>query len=253
MHYLLKNIVDLEERIVLACQKYGRLREEIEVVFVSKKVDVAKVVYLNQQGYSYFGESRAQEGLAKYNTFLNSLDDNYQKLKEQNSNLPSKTSEIPRFTFIGHLQSNKVNTVLKFTNLIQSIDRYSIALELEKKLVQQKRFLDILIQVNTSAETNKSGVSPEKALDLIAEIKDNCSHLQIKGLMTIAHLDLQEQKTHYNFQLLSKIQTESKNQFSDLTCDILSMGMSRDLEIAIAEGSTMLRIGRDVFGEREVR
>ena len=251
MQYLLKNIDILEERIALACQKYQRHRKNIEVVFVSKNTDVAKMIYLHQRGYSHFGENRVLDGLSKYEHFLD-LQNNLAPVSSKNSTNSTDTvsATLPNISFIGHLQSNKINAVLKYASLIQSIDRLSIALELEKKLILQKRDLNILIQVNTSEEKNKSGADLDNVLELVENIKTQCPHLQIKGLMTISHIDLEEQKTHRCFRSLKGIQEEIKKNDTRIDYDILSMGMSKDLEIAIAEGSTMLRVGRDVFLEK---
>lgn len=199
-------------------------------MLVTKTVSVANIQEALDCGYSLIGENKVQEALQKL------------ELAERNPELD--------FHFIGHLQTNKIKDVIRFATCIQSIDRLKLAQLLDRQLQQENRKMDILIQVNTSYENSKSGVAPEQAVDLIREISTMPS-LKIRGLMTIGLLTEDEQQVRRCFRQLRAIREEVLHlQLPGVEMDVLSMGMSGDLEIAIEEGSTMIRVGSAVFGER---
>ncbi len=149
--------------------------------------------------------------------------------------------------FIGHLQTNKIKEVIKYVDCIQSVDRIELAEKLQKRLEFENKSLDIFIQVNTSYEESKFGISPETALEFALQVKQ-FDRLNIKGLMTIGLFSANTQQVRKCFQLLKSIQDEMLQK--DISVNELSMGMSSDLETAIEEGSTIIRVGTAIFGKR---
>ena len=156
-----------------------------------------------------------------------------------------------RWHFIGHLQSNKVKALLMVPNLymVHSIDRLKIAKLMEKRLTSEERSLRVLIQVNTSGETSKYGCKPEQASQLVDDVT-SLTHLQISGLMTIGRLAGGEDSARECFLLLSQLREEIKTSKAGKKLPHLSMGMTSDYKAALKEGSTMVRIGQAIFGER---
>ena len=183
-------------------------------------------------------ENKVQELYEKATTFERNFNRKYGK-------------DAPKISwhFIGNLQSNKINKLLEVPNLemIHSIDNLSIAKKLNKKLSQKKRKLAVLVQVNTSQETAKHGCRPQDTLALIRELALE-KNINVRGLMTIGKLNASKKETKECFRCLRKLKEEiaSKN-IANITLDYLSMGMSSDYEIAIEEGSNMIRIGSKIF------
>ena len=141
--------------------------------------------------------------------------------------------------------------MIQYAQCIQSIDNLDTAKKLEQRLAQEGRNLDILVQVNTSAEESKFGCVPEEAETLVKAIA-TLPHVTIRGFMTIGLFSGEEDKVRACFRCLKQVQKRvAALALPNVSTDILSMGMSGDLEIAIEEGSTMLRIGTAVFGERQ--
>ena len=167
--------------------------------------------------------------------------------------LSKKAATLPKdieWHFIGHLQSNKIKEVIQYAQCIQSIDNLDTAQKLEQRLAQEGRTLDILVQVNTSAEESKFGCAPEEAEALVKAVA-TLPHVTIRGFMTIGLFSGEEDKVRACFRCLKQVQQRiAAMRLPNVSTDILSMGMSGDLEIAIEEGSTMLRVGTAVFGER---
>jgi pyridoxal phosphate enzyme (YggS family) len=130
------------------------------------------------------------------------------------------------------------------------VDRLKLATKLQNRCEYDQREIDIFVQVNTSYENSKFGIPPEKALEFIKQVSA-FPRLHIKGLMTIGLLSSKDEKVRDCFKLLKEIQLKAKElQLPSATFDELSMGMSNDLELAIAEGSTMVRVGTAIFGDR---
>lgn len=153
--------------------------------------------------------------------------------------------------FIGHLQTNKIKDILKYdVSCVESLDRYDLAEKLHQKLSQAGREMDVFIQVNTSGEESKFGVAPEEALALTQQVAQ-LPTLHIRGLMTIGLFSAEEDKVRKCFQLLKSIQQQIfALNLPDVQPHELSMGMSGDLEVAIAEGATIVRVGTAIFGQR---
>lgn len=226
MSFIIDNIVSIKSRIRAAAENSGRNPNEIKLLLATKTVLAQNIITAIKTGETLIGENKVQE-----------LKDKYEELK----NTPHQTH------FIGHLQTNKIKEVIKYADCIQSVDRLELAEKLQKRLEFENRTLDVFIQVNTSYEESKFGISPENALTFAQHIKQ-LDRLNIKGLMTIGLFSAETEKVRKCFQLLKNIQLQMLEK--DLPIDELSMGMSNDLETAIEEGSTIIRVGTAIFGKR---
>src|SRR5690625_2685687 len=176
----------IRKNIVRACERVGRDPEEVKLLLATKTVSPENVNYAIRLGETLIGESRAQE-----------LEEKYHQLH---------TEEVD-VHFIGHLQTNKVNQVLRYSSFIHSVDRMRLANRLHRRLTNEGRKIDILIQVNTSYEESKFGVKPEEAMALIKEVAE-LPTLHIKGLMTIGKLSSEPEEVRKCFRLLKSIQEE---------------------------------------------
>lgn len=226
MSFIIDNIVSIKSRIRAAAENSGRNPNEIKLLLATKTVLAQNIITAIKTGETLIGENKVQE-----------LKDKYEELK----NTPHQTH------FIGHIQTNKIKEVIKYADCIQSVDRLELAEKLQKRLEFENRTLDVFIQVNTSYEESKFGISPENALTFAQHIKQ-LDRLNIKGLMTIGLFSAETEKVRKCFQLLKNIQLQMLEK--DLPIDELSMGMSNDLETAIEEGSTIIRVGTAIFGKR---
>ena len=229
-HIIQENIRHIMKRIQTACKKAGRDPKEVQLLLATKTVEPERILQAFSCGCTLIGENKIQE-----------LRDKYEAL-----------SVVPHTAhFIGHLQSNKIKEVVQYAQCIQSIDNLDTAQKLEQRLAQEGRNLDVLVQVNTSAEKSKFGCVPEDA-DLLVKAIAALPHITIRGFMTIGLFSGEEEKVRACFRRLKQVQKRvAAMGLPNVSTDILSMGMSGDLEIAIEEGSTMLRVGTAVFGERQ--
>ena len=154
------------------------------------------------------------------------------------------------FHMIGHLQTNKVKNIIGKTKLIHSLDRISLAEELNKRSMKNNIITDVLIQVNVAEEESKYGLRLNEVLYFIEDILE-FTNIRVRGLMTIAPYTNDKALLRKVFRSLFKLSEDIKNRRYDaVSMDYLSMGMSNDFEIAIEEGSNMVRIGTAVFGAR---
>ncbi len=225
-----ENLQSINRRIENACKKVGRDPLEVKILLATKTVPADRILLALEAGYQLIGENKVQELSQKYKALQASQ---------------------PTHHFIGHLQTNKIKDLLKYDiDCIQSIDRFELAYKLHQRLQAQSKTMRILIQVNTSGEESKFGVAPGHTIALIEQIS-TLHTLQIKGLMTIGLFSTDEKKIRSCFRLLKKIQTEVRGlHIPRVEMAELSMGMSGDLEVAIEEGATIIRIGTAVFGKR---
>lgn len=228
---ILENLKIIERRMKLACEKAGRNTDDVKLLLATKTVSTDNIQSVIDKGYTLLGENKIQEAMDKYELL------NDQPLK---------------WHFIGHLQTNKVKFVTQFVDVVQSIDRLKLAQKLQNRLVYDGReSMDVFIQVNTSFEESKFGIAPDKALELIQKVAE-LPNLKIKGLMTIGLLSSKDEKVRECFKLLKEIQLKAQAlNLPNASFNELSMGMSNDLELAIEEGSTIIRVGTAIFGERE--
>jgi pyridoxal phosphate enzyme (YggS family) len=230
-----ENLLLIEERIQNACRRAGRNRDEIRLMGVSKFHGLPAVEEAWKGGLRLFGESRVQEAVEKFTGF-----------RDRHGG-----AEIQ---MIGALQRNKVKPAVSLFDCIQSVDRDSLIRELEKLCVNRERPLDILLELHTGEES-KSGFPGEESLFRAVETVLACPNLRIRGLMTMAPFTGDEGLIRSSFRRLVKARDALAARFpggreNRCAWDCLSMGMSHDFEIAIEEGSTLLRIGTGIFGER---
>ena len=163
------------------------------------------------------------------------------RVQELRGKKPGLSPEI-RWHFVGHLQTNKVKFILGEVTLLHSLDRMELAREIEKQAEKRDLAIDALLQVNTTGEPTKSGCAPEEVEETLEKMS-GLSRIRIRGLMTIGPLSQDERLIRKSFEVLRKLRDRT-------TLQELSMGMSSDFEIAVEEGSTLVRIGTAVFGER---
>ncbi len=225
------NIKQVHNRINNACLKSGRNKNEIKLLLATKTVGCDRIKEAFVSGETLIAENKVQEIKQKFDC-----------LQEFNHEQH----------FIGHLQTNKVKEILKYNiNCIQSLDRMSLAEKLHNQLRLENRTIDIFIQVNTSNEESKFGIAPEEAVNFTKQVA-KFNTLKIKGLMTIGLFSSDGDKVRQCFKRLKSIQKEIiAAQIPNVEMKELSMGMSGDLEIAIEEGATIIRIGTAIFGERQ--
>lgn len=216
----------VRERISSACQKVGRDPSEIRLMAVSKRHPLSAIQAAVAAGQKDFGENFVQEGVAKI-----------EKLGPAGL----------RWHFIGHLQSNKTRAAATWFDWVQTVDRARIARRLNEQRPHHAGPLQVCIQVRIGEEAGKSGVDPEQILPL-AETICELPRLRLRGLMAIPppSADMEEQRGYFR-QLAVLYRTLGDSGYE---LDTLSMGMTADLEAAVAEGSTMLRIGTALFGPR---
>jgi pyridoxal phosphate enzyme (YggS family) len=225
------NIEKIEEKIQQACEASGRKREEITLLGVSKFHGRKAVEEAWQGGIRCFGENRVQEAAEKFSGFR--------------ENHPDFALHM-----IGSLQRNKVKTAFSLFDSIQSVDRDDLIRELGKHGAEREKPLELLLELHTGEES-KSGFPGLEELYRAVELILAYPCLSIRGLMTMAPFTKDEGPVRSSFRQLKKAQGELEKRFSpDLGLSCLSMGMSDDFEIAIEEGSTLLRIGTAIFGER---
>jgi pyridoxal phosphate enzyme (YggS family) len=226
---LKQKLAQIAERIRKAALDSGRDPESIRLVVVSKTVSVERVEEAIKAGVTIFGENYVQEAREKFNRLA---------------------SYSVSWHFIGHLQSNKAKYAVRLFDLIHSVDSLKLARELDRQAQKIDKIQDVLIQVNVADDPAKSGVSAEKAYRLIKEI-GNLKNLAVKGLMTMPPYFYAPEKVRPYFRSLRHLRDDIKNLgMVNVTLEELSMGMTGDFEVAIAEGATLVRIGTAIFGER---
>lgn len=223
----------IDARIHAAALRAGRNPGEVRLLLATKTVDAARVLEAVQSGRTLLGENKVLEGEAKAEA-LAALDAAVQ----------------PSWHVIGHLQTNKIKHALRYASCIQSVDRERLLERLDQRLQYEGRSLDIMLQVNTSREASKYGVPPERALAL-ARAAARFDTLRVTGLMTIGLLGASPEDARQSFRELRQVRDRMLSEGIE-RCEPreLSMGMSGDMEVAIEEGATMIRVGTAVFGAR---
>ena len=230
MSHIIENIAQIKKRIEEAAIGANRKPEEVSLLLATKTVSAEKIKIALESGEHLIGENRAQELKSKYNDLL----------------------DVPHQKhFIGYLQTNKIKELLRYdVACIQSVDRLDLAEKLQARLEFEKKEIDVFIQVNTSNEESKFGIAPEKAIEFTKQVAE-LPNIHIKGLMTIGLFSAEEVKVRVCFRLLKDIQQQIiALNLPGVEMNELSMGMSHDLEFAIEEGSTMVRVGTAIFGQR---
>ena len=227
MNESLKRLKSVELRIEKACIAAGRQPDDVSLLAVSKRHTAEKVRTFNKLGVFSFGENQLQEALQKQRELSD--------LKLQ-------------WHFIGTVQSNKTRALAEHFQWVQSVDRQKILKRLSAQRPNSLGPLNICLQVNIDREPQKAGASPEEILQL-ATLAEGLSNIKLRGLMAIPRMTTIPAEQHDSFRKVQALFEKLKNDGHNI--DTLSMGMSSDLEIAIAEGSTMVRIGTDLLGKRE--
>jgi len=223
-----ENLEHIRARIAQAAGKAGRSPADVALVAVSKTVGVDAMHRAIAAGVTVFGESYLQEARTK---------------------IPQITAPV-RWDFIGHLQRNKVRHAVDLFEMIHSVDSSPLAQEINLAAGKRGKKARILVEVNVSGERTKSGIEPQGADSLIQELM-SLPHLSVEGLMTMAPYSDEPENSRPCFRALKQLKDALKERHGPaLNLKELSMGMSSDFEVAIEEGSTMVRIGTAIFGER---
>lgn len=234
MSVLRRNLERLEEHIARACRAANRPRAEVELMAVSKTFPAEAILEAASLGLSLFGENRVQEWAGKATAL---------------SSKPDRTE--CRFHLIGHLQSNKSARAAELFDGIDSLDSLRLAERLNEAAGRLGKRLPVLLEVKLSLEEAKSGLDPESAETAqLLEWLPDLAHLQPCGLMTIAPWGAPEETTRACFRSLRMWRDRWAAAHPRLNLPILSMGMSGDFELAIAEGATRIRVGTALFGKR---
>lgn len=229
--HLQANLQAVHERITKAARGAGRDPEEIRLLAVSKSFPAAAVIDAARAGQSAFGENYVQEALPKI-----------AEVEREASDLSLE------WHFIGPIQSNKTRAIAEHFAWVQSVDRLKIAERLSEQRPASLPPLNILLQVNISGEASKSGVAPEVAAELAAAVA-GLPRLRLRGLMAVPEPEPDSARQRPPLAKMKRLFDQLRSE--GLSLDTLSLGMSADLEAAIAAGSTMVRIGTAIFGERE--
>ena len=226
----------VRDRIATACARAGRSPDEVRLVAVSKRIDPALVVEVCRAGQWDLGENRIPEALDRQPELARLLDE---------AGLPA---DQVRWHFIGHLQSNKAGKAAGRFHLLHSVDSVKLAAKLSNLAVAAGRTESILLEVNISGEVQKQGLVPEEVSEAVNRISA-LPGLDLRGLMGMARYGAPERDLRAGFAALRRLGEDARAS-AGLELPELSMGMSGDFEAAIAEGSTLVRIGGAIFGPR---
>lgn len=218
-----ENIEEIYEDI----KKYSPYPEKVKLIAVTKYIDEAKMQEIIENDHNVFGENKAQVIREKIDYF-----------KQKNIDV--------EWHFIGNLQKNKVKYIVNDVALIHSVNKLSLAQEIDKKAKQINKVINILLEINIFGEESKQGYSFDELLKDLDSLKA-LENINIKGLMTMAPLNVDEEITRKVFSDLSKIKNELNEKYFNNSLTDLSMGMSGDYKIALEEGSTIIRIGTNLF------
>ncbi len=222
------NLDAVQKRIAAACEKCGRDPSEVTLVAVTKTHPVEMLNAAVEAGVTDVGENKPQEIRDKFPDAL-----------------PVKWHQI------GHLQTNKIKYIIDKVTLIHSVDSEHLMDEIDRHAAKIGRTVDILVQVNISGEVSKSGINPENVEEILRHAS-TLTNTKVVGLMTIAQKKDENIDIMHQFEKMHKIFIDNRaKKYDNVSMDILSMGMSGDFEEAIAAGSTMVRVGSAIFGERD--
>ncbi|GAB6071083.1 YggS family pyridoxal phosphate-dependent enzyme [Thiomicrorhabdus hydrogeniphila] len=218
---------DVKNRIDQACKKANRPLQSVQLLAVSKTKPIEDIQALSKIGQQSFGENYLQESLAKIEI----------------------CPEL-EWHFIGPIQSNKTKPIAEHFQWVHSVDRLKIAQRLSQQRPADLPKLNILLEVNISNEESKAGFTVDEVLELAPQIAD-LPNLQLRGLMAIPQIAKTEAEQRVPFAKMRALLEQIQQAHPDWPFDTLSMGMSGDLEAAILEGATIVRIGTDIFGARD--
>ena len=225
-----RHLAAVQARIAAACRRVGRDPASVRLLPVSKTKPEASLRLAYAAGCRTLGENKVQEAYGKWES-MQDLSDLH-------------------WSVIGHLQTNKAKLVARFASEFQSLDSLRVAEALDRRLQAEGRSLDVFVQVNTSGEASKYGLSPEDAPAFVRQLPA-FSALRVRGLMTLALFSAEAERVRQCFILLRNLRDQLQQSApAGMAFDALSMGMSGDFEIAIEEGATVVRVGQAIFGAR---
>lgn len=223
------NLDYVQENIKQACRMTGRAEDEVTLIAVSKTKPVSMLMEAYECGCRHFGENKVQELVSKYGVMPRDI----------------------HWHMIGHLQRNKVKYIIDKVSLIHSVDSMRLAEEISREASKRKIEVSVLIEVNAAGEESKFGVSVRDTLPLVRDIAV-LPGIHIKGLMTIApYVENSEENRPY-FEIIKQLAVDiSRKNIDNVSMNVLSMGMTGDYVTAVEEGSTLVRVGTGIFGERQ--
>lgn len=222
------NILRIREQIAAACRSCNRDPDGVRLVAVSKKKPATDIEAAIAAGQTLFGESYVQECVAKIEA----------------------VKAAAKWHFIGALQSNKVKYLRGKVAMIHSVDRLSLAQEINRQWGKTDSCVDILLQVNLGAEISKSGTTANELIDLVRQVS-SLQHVRVMGLMALPPWEPDPEEVRPYFRQLRELSEQvAALELPNISMRELSMGMSHDFEVAIEEGATLVRVGTAIFGER---
>lgn len=225
-----ENLQIVQENIAQALKNAGRRPKEAQLIAVSKTKPVSMIMEAYDAGIRDFGENKVQELADKYDQLPKDI----------------------RWHMIGHLQRNKVKYLIGKTVLIHSVDSLRLAEEISKEAAKQKTDVDILIEVNIAQEESKFGLKPEDTCELVKAVSA-LPYVHIKGLMTIAPFTDNPEDNRKYFRQLKQLSVDiTRKNIDNVSMNVLSMGMTNDYIVAVEEGSSCVRVGTGIFGERHL-
>jgi pyridoxal phosphate enzyme (YggS family) len=229
LQQLAENLAAVRRSIHEAALRAHRNPSEITLLGVTKTVGPDVIREAIRLGLTDLGENRVQEAVAKMD-----------ELAEYPAN----------WHLIGQLQTNKVKYVLGRVHLIHSLDRLSLAREIQKRSARAGIVTDCLVEVNIAGEASKAGLAPDEVEEFVQTVVSECPQIRIRGLMTVAPYEADPEKVRPCFRQMRMLAGQLR-ELPGVSMEHLSMGMSNDYPIAIAEGATIVRVGTAIFGRRE--
>lgn len=224
---VIENYKNAMSRLETALEESGRSRKDVLVIGASKTMPLERILFVRDNtDVKIFGENRVQELLEKY------------------------TPDV-RWHFIGQLQTNKVKYIVDKVELIHSVDRLSLLQEIDRQAKKHGKVQDILIEVNIGGEEKKGGVAPEEVIDFAKEV-DKYPSVRLKGLMSVLPNVEKDALDAFYLQLSKLYDTLKQTRLDNADIRYLSAGMSNDYDVAVKYGANIVRLGRALFGEREV-
>lgn len=224
---VIENYKNAMSRLETALEESGRSRKDVLVIGASKTMPLERILFVRDNtDVKIFGENRVQELLEKY------------------------TPDV-RWHFIGQLQTNKVKYIVDKVELIHSVDRLSLLQEIDSQAKKHGKVQDILIEVNIGGEEKKGGVAPAEVIDFAKEV-DKYPSVRLKGLMSVLPNVEKEALNAFYLQLSKLYDTLKQTRLDNADIRYLSAGMSNDYDVAVKYGANIVRLGRALFGEREV-
>ncbi|MGI6332059.1 MAG: YggS family pyridoxal phosphate-dependent enzyme [Zhaonellaceae bacterium] len=229
MASIASNLHIVRDKVSQAALKVGRNPEDIQIIAVTKTVDIPQMEEAIAAGITAVGENRVQEITKKYPLLKEKVD----------------------WHLIGHLQTNKVKYIIDKVRLIHSLDRFSLVKEISKRAQQQGIVMPVLVQVNVAEEESKFGLKVEEVIPFLKDIV-GIKGLKILGLMTMAPFVEDAEEVRYVFRDLRNLAEKiTKQAIPGVEMKHLSMGMTNDYEVAVEEGATLIRVGTGIFGQRK--